>query len=262
MFPLVQSGRRAASLPLTCATAEYPAVFDARLEAGRWFSEDDDLAARPVAVISDRVWRQWFNANPAIVNQATVRALHTTFTIIGVAPPGLTGADLWIPFGASKLLAPPALTPEQQATWDAMTKYVVISVRRQAGALEARLTRFVDDAVTSGGGFGEPTLTARLVPYYVAPGIPQSRRETCLDAVVRLADSHWRVREPRQHVLRTRPRARDGDRRPPLARRRSRSASPVCSSRRRRSSPRQRRSSARVWRLSRFGCSKRPCRCS
>jgi predicted permease len=162
MIPLVQSGRRAARLPLTCATAEYPAVFDARLEAGRWFSEDDDLAARPVAVISDRVWRQWFNANPAIVNQATVRALHSTFTIIGVAPPGLTGADLWIPFGASKLLAPP-LTPERQATWDAMTKYVVISVRRQAGALEERLTRFVDNAVTSGGGFGEPTLTTKLV---------------------------------------------------------------------------------------------------
>src|SRR3989440_2764113 len=57
-------------------------------EIGRTFSEDEDKVGAPtVVVISDRLWRRAFNADPAVLGRSIT--LHdSNFTVIGVMPPG------------------------------------------------------------------------------------------------------------------------------------------------------------------------------
>ena len=61
---------------------------------------DDTFNAAPVVLISDRLWRRRFGADPAIVNRM-VKFGGNPRTIIGVMPPGFsildTDVDLWFP---------------------------------------------------------------------------------------------------------------------------------------------------------------------
>ena len=66
---------------------------------GRTFSEDEDkVGAPPVAVISDRLWRRVFNADPSVLGRSIT--LHDqNFTVIGVMPPQVTSpqdSDVWL----------------------------------------------------------------------------------------------------------------------------------------------------------------------
>ena len=68
-------------------------------EIGRTFSEDEDkVGAPPVVIISDRLWRRAFNADPAVLGGAIT--LHdSSFTVIGVVPPQVTSpqdTDVWL----------------------------------------------------------------------------------------------------------------------------------------------------------------------
>jgi predicted permease len=84
-------------------------VLGAPIALGRRFGEGD----RDVAVISDRAWRTWFGADPAIVGRRLQLAGNETLEIVGVAAPGFTfpyrsmlvasgvaappSVDLWVP---------------------------------------------------------------------------------------------------------------------------------------------------------------------
>jgi len=66
---------------------------------GRTFSEDEDkVGAPPVVVISDRLWRRVFNADPSVLGRSIT--LHDqNFTVIGVMPPQVTSpqdSDVWL----------------------------------------------------------------------------------------------------------------------------------------------------------------------
>src|SRR6266496_1720136 len=66
---------------------------------GRTFSEDEDkVGAPPVVVISDRLWRRVFNADPSVLERSIT--LHDqNFTVIGVMPPQVTlpqDSDVWL----------------------------------------------------------------------------------------------------------------------------------------------------------------------
>src|SRR6266850_2185810 len=68
-------------------------------EIGRTFSEDEDkVGAPPVVMISDRLWRRVFNADPSVLGRSIT--LHDqNFTVIGVMPPQLTSpqdSDVWL----------------------------------------------------------------------------------------------------------------------------------------------------------------------
>lgn len=69
---------------------------------GRTFiaSEDRTPADAPVAVLSDRLWRARYSADPSIIGR-TVRVNDFPLTVIGIMPPGFAGlsdkAQLWIP---------------------------------------------------------------------------------------------------------------------------------------------------------------------
>jgi putative ABC transport system permease protein len=68
---------------------------------GRFFSDDEARLGGPDAVIlSDRLWRRSFGADPSVVGQP-VRLDDTPYTIVGVMPPGFYYPDreteLWFP---------------------------------------------------------------------------------------------------------------------------------------------------------------------
>ncbi len=68
-------------------------------EIGRTFGEDEDkVGAPPVVVISDRLWRRVFNADPSVLGRSIT--LHDqNFTVIGVMPPQVTSpqdSDVWL----------------------------------------------------------------------------------------------------------------------------------------------------------------------
>jgi len=73
---------------------------------GRFFTADEDrVGGEHVAVLSDAYWRTHFGADTGIIGRGLPIG-RSTYTVVGVAPPGFTGvdlrpADLWLPLGAS-----------------------------------------------------------------------------------------------------------------------------------------------------------------
>lgn len=71
---------------------------------GRAFLPEEDKVdgAHPVTVLSDRLWRRRFAADPALVGKS-ITLNGQSFTVIGIAPRGfqgvntLGGPDLWVP---------------------------------------------------------------------------------------------------------------------------------------------------------------------
>jgi predicted permease len=87
------------------ATANYFSALRLQPAAGRFFTAEEDHVPRrdAVAVLSHRLWRQRFSADPAMLGSA-VRINGTTFTVVGIAPDGFRGVlgpqdtvDVWIP---------------------------------------------------------------------------------------------------------------------------------------------------------------------
>jgi predicted permease len=86
-------------------TGNYFAVLGVRPVLGRMFTPDeygDAQGAHPVVVISDRLWKRRFNADPGVIG-AQLRVNRQQLTIVGVAPPNFFGSltgltfDLWAP---------------------------------------------------------------------------------------------------------------------------------------------------------------------
>ena len=94
-------------------SSNYFGTLGIALARGRAFRENDDQSPSNalVAVISDRLWRRRFDADPKVVGE-TLRLNTQDFTVIGVTPAGFDGTqpviatDLWLPFAASSLLNP------------------------------------------------------------------------------------------------------------------------------------------------------------
>ncbi len=86
------------------ATGNYFDVLGMKPALGRFFHQEDDLheGDAPFAVISFDAWTTRFGADPHIVGRV-VRLNRTPFTIIGVAPKGFRGTelfyrpDIWVP---------------------------------------------------------------------------------------------------------------------------------------------------------------------
>jgi hypothetical protein len=95
------------------ATANYFATFGIQPLAGRVFTADEDRpGSSQVVVISERLWRVRFHADPVIIGQA-LRINGLLYTMLGVMPkrfdPLLENSDLWVPA---------AYTPQQLADHD------------------------------------------------------------------------------------------------------------------------------------------------
>ncbi len=86
------------------ASGNYFDMLGVRAAHGRVFTPDDDRTpnAHPVVVISDRLWRTHFNADPQTLGRVTYLN-GNPFTIIGILPASFTGTvfanetDFWAP---------------------------------------------------------------------------------------------------------------------------------------------------------------------
>lgn len=93
--------------------ADFWRVLDVRPELGRGFAPNEDRPQAPqVAILSDRLWRTRYDADPHVLGR-TMMLDGTPRTIVGVAPPSLTfpgKPDVWVPlvFSATDDLTPDA----------------------------------------------------------------------------------------------------------------------------------------------------------
>jgi putative ABC transport system permease protein len=82
---------------------------------GRGFVLDDYLAGRNVVVLSDRLWRRRFAANPNAIGR-TLRVEGFTFSIVGVMPASFLFPDRTVDFWSPVLLNP-QINQFREATW-------------------------------------------------------------------------------------------------------------------------------------------------
>ncbi len=110
---------------------DYFAILRVTAARGRTFTPDEDRApgASPVAVLSDRLWRQRYGGDPSIIGQ-TVRINDVPLTVVGIMPAGFSGlsdkATIWIP----RTMAP-RLTYAEYLTTPQL--FIVVIGRLKAG---------------------------------------------------------------------------------------------------------------------------------
>ena len=104
-YGYVLTGRGAAvQLESSKVTGQFFSLLGVQPALGRALNENDDQVNGPkVVVISDRIWRERFNADPKIIGQ-TVTLTEAGYTVVGVMPAKFEfpkGVDLWLPLSAT-----------------------------------------------------------------------------------------------------------------------------------------------------------------
>jgi putative ABC transport system permease protein len=105
----VGRGEEAREISAALATGNFFSLLGARPQLGRFYTpEEDRVGAEGVAVIGQEMWRRDFAGDPDVIG-STVDFGYGPFTIVGVAPPGFTGADLgrvdlWVPLRTGQAL--------------------------------------------------------------------------------------------------------------------------------------------------------------
>ena len=103
-------------------SANYFSTLGVNPVRGRGFLPEEDIVggASPVAVISNRFWRQEYGGDPAVLSR-TVSLNGRPYRIVGVAPEGfeglntLTATDIWVPITMYPELHPaPALVSQRR----------------------------------------------------------------------------------------------------------------------------------------------------
>jgi putative ABC transport system permease protein len=99
-FPLVGRSGQSVVLASSQVTGDFFHVLGARPALGRFLQPSDDVkGAAPVMVISFSTWQRQFGGDPAVIGHVlTDPGPQLTYSIVGVAPPGLDfplGADCW-----------------------------------------------------------------------------------------------------------------------------------------------------------------------
>src|ERR1700738_3566852 len=92
-------GRDPERISGAAVTRNFFSIIGLAPEIGRIFSEDEDkVGAPPVVVISDRLWRRVFNADPSVLGRSIT--LHDqNYTVTGVMLPQMTSpqdTDAWL----------------------------------------------------------------------------------------------------------------------------------------------------------------------
>lgn len=99
---------------------------------GRWFTPEEDVPGSPVIIISEALWRRWFNADPNVIGR-TVRVDGQTVSVVGVMPAHLTAP---IVFGVVDFIRPMGLTADE---WNSRAeKWIHMVARLKPGQSLAR----------------------------------------------------------------------------------------------------------------------------
>src|ERR1700722_7954392 len=103
-------------------SGNYYSVLGVRPQLGRGIQESDDgeVGSGPVVVISDRLWTNRFGRAADVVGRSLL-VNATPMTVVGVNPPGFTGAysaqgapDILLPFSMQPIVAPKELGSDKQ----------------------------------------------------------------------------------------------------------------------------------------------------
>jgi putative ABC transport system permease protein len=139
--------------------------------AGRTFRADENTAAggHPVAVLSERLWRRRFAADPSLLG-STIRVNDVPLTVIGVLPNGFAGlsgkADVWItPSMAAQLTYAEYLTtPQHFISVVARLKHGVTleQARAELGAIGGRFSDEHSEAGATWSATAVPLGEARI----------------------------------------------------------------------------------------------------
>ena len=94
MSLLVEADDVSATKLVVFASHDLLEILGVHVPLGRTFTPDDDRrGATPVAILTDRYWRETFNASPGVIGR-TVKVRNATVTIVGVAARGFKGIDI------------------------------------------------------------------------------------------------------------------------------------------------------------------------
>lgn len=128
-------------------------------QLGRGIQESDDAEAGsgPVVTISDRLWTKRFGRSPGVVGKV-ILVNATPMTVVGVNPPGFTGAysaqgspDIFLPFSMQPIVAPqdfdpswsPSLLSNQKLWW------VLVMGRMKPGVSPAKAEASLNVALSA-----------------------------------------------------------------------------------------------------------------
>jgi len=93
-------GREPIRVQPTCASSSFFSILGVRPLLGRAFTIADDAPnAAPLALLSHRLWLDYFSGNPNLIS-APIQLNGQAFTVVGVLPPDFhlpAWADLWLP---------------------------------------------------------------------------------------------------------------------------------------------------------------------
>ncbi|MXX75625.1 MAG: FtsX-like permease family protein [Holophagales bacterium] len=179
-------GQRAENLTVSWVTGEFFDFLGVAPTAGRLIAtEDDDLAAQPVAVISDAYRRQRFGSAEEALG-TTLSFEDVTYLVVGVLPPGFSGprsnaVDVWLPLEH-------AATASRGNSWRryGSTFYLTSFVRLAPGATEEAADAAVTAAVRAArAGSGFPDSLDREATVALGP-ILRTRGPTTLRRHMRL----------------------------------------------------------------------------
>ena len=152
---------------------EYFTVLRVAPAYGRTFTSEDDRAPgqAPFAILSDRLWRRRYGADPSILG-GMVRINDTPLSVVGILPPGFTGlsdkAEIWIPRTMAPRLtyAEYLTTPQRFIAAVARLKdgVTLASANAELAAVSARFPVPPGEADTKWGAVAERIGDARVDP--------------------------------------------------------------------------------------------------
>jgi len=161
-YPVDLGGGDVRTLQVTSVSLGFFDVLGVRTETGRLFASDEyERPGTALAVISKRLWRAAFGADPGIVG-SPVHIRGHAFTVIGVAQSfrGLARVgedDVWLPIGAGTALNPAA---GNRYRWDRMVGRLAATATL-ATAREQAVSAFERIGVIESG---DRTFTAVVSP--------------------------------------------------------------------------------------------------
>ena len=87
-------------IPMRLVNASFFPLLGVKPALGRPFTTEEDRPGSRVVVISDRLWKRRFNADPSILSRG-ITLQGNAYTVVGVMPPGFSfmdkNVDLWLP---------------------------------------------------------------------------------------------------------------------------------------------------------------------
>ncbi|HZT29638.1 MAG TPA: ABC transporter permease [Bryobacteraceae bacterium] len=162
-------------------SANFFAVLGVKPAVGRMFSPDEDRdapGAYPIAVISHRLWRSRYHADPSVVGRQ-VRLNGRQITIVGVAPANFHGSmggvslDVWVPL--SMILEMGGLNTWAAADRNARFLDVIARLRPGVSIAQARAElRPIAEHIARTYPQTHSGVTATLVPLWQAKAGAQS----------------------------------------------------------------------------------------